>query len=131
MGEHRSAKPASDGTLVIDDVIVEHRRRHVDLDVRVRNTGRSVINITRANLHILERVTAWPSQKFPPHMILRLMVRMVRLQLQQKLQFDEVDRFAIKVGFTGRNMSHQFTAELILTYNEDDQAAAALESALR
>ena len=41
--------------LHVDDVIVVTAKRHIELDVRLRNTGSSVVNLTRAHLHILGR----------------------------------------------------------------------------
>lgn len=114
--------------LLVDDVIVTKQREHILLDVRVRNTGTSVVNITRADLHILKRVPYAAIYRPSASYDLLLEGDHNVIGLAHVLRSNEVDRFTIRVGFTELNTSCGFEAQLILRYNGDAQAVSPLFS---
>lgn len=106
--------------LVIDDVIVTQGDRVVSLDVRVRNTGVAVVNLTRANLRVLRRVRPPPTlSAYVPsaEYDLLLIGRENEIAIAHVLRAHEVDAFLLRVGVGPDNKSCAFTCELELTYN--------------
>lgn len=106
-----------EGKLAIDDIIVSKKTGYLGLDVRVRNSGHKAINITRADLHILERMPFAASYK--PSASYDLLVEGEHniIPIAHIIQPSEVDSFILKVGFSKFNTSCGFRAELILHYN--------------
>ena len=122
------AVSATPPDLSVDDVIVTKQREHILLDVRVRNTGTSVVNITRADLHVLKRVPYAAIDRPSASYDLLLAGEHNVIGVAHVLRSNEVDRFTIRVGFTAFNTSCGFEAQLILHYNGDAQAVSPMFS---
>lgn len=106
--------------MVIDDVIVRQGSNNVELDVRVRNPEDHVVNITRADLDVIQRD---PFEAFyTPSASYDLLLSDERnsIPVAHVLQSNEVDRFLIRVGFTSFNTSCWFEAQLTLHYNQKE-----------
>lgn len=112
-----SENQRSEEWLHVDDVLIEQGKENIKLDVRVRNSGKGVVNLTRADLHILER-RPYPAVYRPSASYDLLLADTHNvIPIAHTLQLNEVDRFIIRVGFTEWNTSCGFTAQLILHYN--------------
>jgi len=111
--------------MIIDDVLVRQGSNNVELDIRVRNPEAFVINITRADLHVIDRVPYAAAYKESASYDLLLEREHNNISIAHVLQTNEVDRFVIRVGFTSHNTSCGFTGELILYYNKDQTATSA------
>ena len=124
-GVPRSRSLGSDGAeLNIDDIIVKTGKNHIKLDVRLRNAGKSLVNITRADLHVLERLPYAGAYKASASYDLLLEGDHNITAVAHALKPHEVDRFDIRVGFTSYNTSCGYTAELILHYNSDRRVSS-------
>jgi hypothetical protein len=110
--------------MVIDDVVVRQGSSHVELDIRVRNPENYVVNITRADLNVIERMPYAAMYKESASYDLLLEGEHNSIPVAHVLQSNEVDRFIIKVGFTSYNTSCGFRARLILNYNKDQTATS-------
>jgi hypothetical protein len=108
--------------MVIDDVIVKKRRRCIELDIRIRNPGENVANITRADLDVIERMPALAISKESASYDLLLADDHNSIPVAHVLRSNEVDRFKIRVGSTSFNLSCYFEVQLILHYNQDQSA---------
>jgi hypothetical protein len=108
--------------MVIDDVIVRKGRGSVELDVRVRNPEDGVVNITRADLVVLERTPFAAVPEVSASYDLLLKGEHNSIAVAHVLKANEVDRFVIKVGFTLYNTSCWFRVKLSLRYNQDQTA---------
>ena len=131
-GEDTLTEPESD--LYIDDVIVSKSHNHINLDVRLRNAGKAVVNVTRADLHVLGRVPYAAAYQASASYDLLLESENNSIAVAHVLQPNEVDRFNVRVGFTRFNTSCHFEAELILHFNNDRRVASqpfTLESLFR
>jgi hypothetical protein len=107
---------------LIDDVIVRKSGNHVELDVRLRNVGGSVANVTRAELDVLERTPATGSYKRSASYELLLDGNHLSTAIAHVLQPDEVDSFVLRLGFTKFNTMCFFRATITLRYNGDEIA---------
>lgn len=105
------------GQLSIDDVIVEKEAGSVRLDVRVRNTGSSTINITRACVVILERVAYAGFYEASATYDLLISGERNSTAVAHALTAGEVDSFLLRLSFSRGNESCGFKAKLELTYN--------------
>lgn len=112
-------------SLAIDDVIVKKNREHVRLEVRIRNVGRSTVNVTRATLRILKTV-AVAAAVYSPSASYDLIVESDynEIDVAHVLAPDEVDWFTIRVGFSSSYASCLFNAELSLKYNGENLAVS-------
>ncbi|ADJ47542.1 hypothetical protein AMES_5717 [Amycolatopsis mediterranei S699] len=106
----------------IDDVQVFQKFRCVVLDVRVRNTGPSVANLTRVSLRILDRKSYLTA--YAPSAGYDLLVDgdEGEVGVRHSLLPDEVDNFLVTLGFTEAESGYEFTAELGVRYNGDQVA---------
>jgi hypothetical protein len=120
---NEASKIAND-PLQIDDVIVSKGTDHIKLDVRLRNAGKTVVNVTRADLHVLSRRPYAAAYKPSASYDLLLEDTHNVIAVAHVLHPNEVDRFTIRVGFTPFNTSCGFDAELILHYNNDRRAVS-------
>jgi hypothetical protein len=112
------------GALVIDDIITSQQTTHLLLDIRVRNSGSTTVNITRADLHVISRVTYAGVYQPSASYDLLLSDEHNVISVAHVLRPEEVDRFTIRVGFTPFNTSCGFKAELVLKYNGDLQTVS-------
>jgi hypothetical protein len=108
-------------TLAIDDVIVRQEDERVDLDVRVRNAGRSVVNLTEATVVILERMPYASIYVESAGYDLVIDDEKNSVSIAHVLQHNEVDRFTLRLGFPKWNTSCGFAAKLVLRYNGDEE----------
>jgi hypothetical protein len=108
--------------VIIDDVLVSQEHRCVVLDVRVRNTGAVVANLTRVAVRILDResylVVYAPSADYD----LLVDGDDGEIGVRHSLMPDEVDNFLVKLGFAEAEFGQVFTAELGVRYNGDQFA---------
>ncbi len=111
-------------SMTIDDVIVEQRQNHVELDIRIRNQGKSVVNVSRACIHILQREAAMSAYAPSAEYDLQIADTENVVAIAHQLKPGEVDRFILKLGFSEYNTSCFFRAKLFLTYNRDKQAVS-------
>ena len=100
------------------------RSRSLGSDGRLRNAGKSLVNITRADLHVLERLPYAGAYKASASYDLLLEGDHNITAVAHALKPHEVDRFDIRVGFTSYNTSCGYTAELILHYNSDRRVSS-------
>jgi hypothetical protein len=112
----RAGDPPS---LVVDDVFVEPRGDHMVLDVRIRNAGPEVVNVTRADVHVLQRDEMLSAYRASAIYQVMLKDEHNVVAVGHALQPGEVDAFRIEVGFTSNCCG---LAEVILQYNGDRQA---------
>jgi hypothetical protein len=109
--------------LAIDDVVIVPEQGRIALDIRVRNTGSSILNLTRAEVHILERVYL----QIPSHITRDYNVAIEgnfisikgahnSTPISQAVPKDDVDRFVLHLGFLD-DQPCGFKAEVILMYN--------------
>ena len=110
--------------MVIDDVIVRKGRRNVELDVRIRNPGNEIANITRAELDVIRRTPYAGAYHKSATYDLLLEGEHNSIAVAHVLRKDEVDRFTIRVGFSKYNTSCGFTATLTLLYNQRETATS-------
>ena len=110
--------------MVIDDVIVRKGSGYVELDIRIRNPGDCVVNITRADLDVT--VTAAAAGAYKPSAFYDLLVegKHNSIPVAHVLQSNEVDSFVVRVGFAPNYSSHTFQAQLTLRYNQDQAATS-------
>lgn len=103
----------------------EQRNSCVELDIRLRNAGTESVNLTRLNLHILERYPALGA--IPPSAAYDLVVDGEHnvIPISHGLQPGEIDRLIIRVGFTRFNMTCLFRAELVFYLNGDKAVSSA------
>jgi hypothetical protein len=105
--------------MIIDDVIVRKCSDHVELDVRVRNPQNYAVNITRADLDVIEREAAASAYKPSASYDLLLASEHNSIPVAHVLQANEVDSFVIRVGFTPFNSGCGFRAQIVLHYNQN------------
>ncbi|HBH72377.1 MAG TPA: hypothetical protein DDY43_02825 [Synechococcales bacterium UBA10510] len=124
IGVHATPSVGVGGPLNIDDVIVNKASAHVELDVRLRNAGTVPVNITRADLHVLDRVPY--AAAYQPSASYDLLLEDTHnvIAVAHVLQPNEVDRFIVRVGFSKYNTSCGFEAELVLSYNGNNRAVS-------
>ena len=110
--------------LVIDDVIIRESLNNIEMDIRLRNRGVKVINITKTNLHILSRTPLMGA--YVPSAYYNLLVEGEDnfVPVAHILKSQEVDNFVLSVGFSEYNTSCGFVGELILHYNGNCKAVS-------
>lgn len=115
-------KTVQTALILIDDVVVGKAKNHVVLDVRLRNAGQAVANITRLNLHVLNRVPY--AATYSPSASYDLLLSDIdnTISVSHALRPEEVDNLLVKVGFTKYNTSCGFETRLELYYNKDQKA---------
>jgi hypothetical protein len=102
----------------VDDVLVEQGETNIKLDVRVRNSGKGVVNFTRAELLIYERLPYLEVIRPTAVYSLLLADTHSEISIAHVLQPNEVDRFIIRVVFAEWNTSdYGFMGQLFLDYN--------------
>lgn len=106
--------------VVIDDVIVEYGKEdHLTLlDVRVRNAGKSVANLTRANIRIFERYDHPTMGVYKPSASydIRISQDDNEVAIAHKLEPGEIDRFILRVE---ENHDVSYLARLEILYNKE------------
>ncbi|MEU6804733.1 hypothetical protein [Streptomyces neyagawaensis] len=116
--------PQNGADVVVDDVLVDRMYDRVVLDVRVRNAGTQVANITRAVLRITKRrrfLAAYaPSARYD----LWIDGDHNECAVAHHLAPAEVDGFLLTLGFAEREIGTSFTAELSLLFNRDRTATS-------
>jgi hypothetical protein len=112
-------------SLSIDDVIVRNSRDHVELDVRLRNAGGEVVNVTRAEIDVIERVPYAAAYKASAHYDMQIDGVHASKPISHVLRPGEVDSFVLRLGFTKFNTSCGFKATVSLVYNRDQRATSA------
>ncbi|MGW0846931.1 hypothetical protein ACWD26_43820 [Streptomyces sp. NPDC002787] len=116
--------PVNGADVVVDDVLVDRLYDRVVLDVRVRNAGDQVANITRAVLRIIKRrrfLAAYaPSARYD----LLIDGDHNECAVAHRLAPDEVDGFLLTLGFAEQEIGTSFTAELSLLFNRDRTATS-------
>jgi transcriptional regulator with XRE-family HTH domain len=105
--------------LSIDDVIVTVKDWKTSLDVRVRNHGKSTINITQALISIIERVRLNPAAYYEVSAGYDLFIDSEHnsVAVSHVLAPGEVDRFSLLLGFSEEYELCEISARLILIYN--------------
>jgi transcriptional regulator with XRE-family HTH domain len=105
--------------LSIDDVIVTVKDWKTSLDVRVRNHGKSTINITQALISIIERVRLNPAAYYEVSAGYDLFIDSEHnsVAVSHVLAPGEVDRFTLLLGFSEEYELCEISARLILIYN--------------
>lgn len=114
--------PANDG-LRIDDVIVHTAGNHIELDVRIRSTSAETVNITRADVEIVERNAYASIPVTSAEYDLIIAGEHNEVAVAHFLLKGEVDRFSLKLGFAPYNQSCGFRAKLHLRYNGNKVAS--------
>ena len=104
--------------LHIDDILISKSEKNIKLDIRIRNSGYGAVNLTRADLQILEREPF--AAAYHPSASYDLLVESDHnvISVAHVLQSNEVDSFILRLGFTEWNTSCGFMAQLILYYND-------------
>ncbi|MFW3464517.1 hypothetical protein ACN24M_39095 [Streptomyces microflavus] len=115
----------SAGSLLIDDVLPDKRADHVVLDIRIRNSGTAVVNVTRATVRILDRRKFLAA--YHPTADYELLIEGDTSQrsVAHYLKADDVDRFTLTLGFAPGQQGVQFTAEVVLDFNGGESAVSA------
>lgn len=106
--------------LSIDDVIVTVKDWKTSLDVRVRNHGKSTINITGAVITVIERVRLNPAAAYyeaSASYDLFIDSEHNSVAVSHVLAPGEVDRFLLLLGFSEEYEHCEFSARLMLIYN--------------
>lgn len=124
VGSHATSFVSADAPLSIDDILVKKASAHIELDVRLRNVGTVIVNITRVDLHVLERMPYMAVYQPSASYDLLLEGTHNVIAVAHVLAPNEVDRFTIRVGFSKYNTSCGFKAELIFVYNGDERAVS-------
>jgi len=104
-------------SLIIDDVIVGKKRKCIRLDIRIRSASERIINITRADVHILQRLPCMSVFKSSADYDMIIDAEHNMTPVSHVLRSNEVDRFVLSLGFSKYNTSCLFSAEIILLYN--------------
>lgn len=111
--------------LHIDDVLVQ-TDEYIVLDVRIRNSGNGAVNVTRANLRILDPAPPRPvaTSAYKESAVYNARVNDADnfVSVAHVLQPGEVDRFKIVV--TAAREYRTFRAQLELVYNGDFRGAS-------
>ena len=115
----------NESSLSIDDVVLSKGPEYVELDVRLRNANGGVVNLTRADVEVLERTPLAAAYK--PSASYELLIEdwHSSVPIAQVLQPDEVDRFVLRLGFADAYSSCHITMRLRLYYNGDLQVTSA------
>jgi hypothetical protein len=115
----------SSGVLAIDDVIAKNKSNHVRLDIRVRNGGSAVLNLTRATVTIIEREPAAAAYAPSASYNLEITGEHNEIAISHRLAPGEVDGFHLRLGFPPYNTSCFFRARLSIRYNGDMSTTSA------
>ncbi|MEU4743535.1 hypothetical protein AB0G02_24155 [Actinosynnema sp. NPDC023658] len=113
-----------DTHLVVDDVLVEQRRRSVVLDVRVRNSGHRIVNITRVAVRVIERRAFLASSPSTGDYDLKVDGDYSEAYVAHHVKPDDVDRFTVTLGFATTELGHEFTADVLVLFNRDNAAVS-------
>jgi len=126
-GDHWADAPderetQAEAHLAIDDINVRKGGSNVELNVRLRNAGSAVANVTRAVVDIVDRQPA--AAAYQPSASYDMLIDGPQnsIPVAHVLQANEVDSFVLRLGFTKFNTSCWFTATLSLRYNGDLEA---------
>jgi len=117
-GECKTQNPSC-GLLQIDDVIAKSEGGRIVLDIRVRSSGRTVVNITRADVHILRGMNPPQVHHACPSSAdydVPIIAEHNSIPVSHIVHENEVDRFVLHLVFDCR---YKLTAEIVLTYNGD------------